>query len=73
MNVRRILLEPMIINKVGRPEEREARIREVLEEVRLVPVEDFLPKFPPHAFRRPAAEARDRPRLGFAAQTHRGR
>lgn len=46
MNVRRILLEPMIINKVGRPAEREARIREVLEEVRLVPVEDFLPKFP---------------------------
>lgn len=46
MNVRRILLEPMIINNVGRPAEREARIREVLEEVRLVPVEDFLPKFP---------------------------
>lgn len=46
MNVRRILLEPMLINKFGRPEEREARIREVLEEVRLVPVEDFLPKFP---------------------------
>jgi peptide/nickel transport system ATP-binding protein len=46
MNVRRILLEPMIINKVGRPAEREARIREVLEEVRLVPVDDFLPKFP---------------------------
>lgn len=46
MNVRRILLEPLIINKVGRPAEREARIREVLEEVRLVPVEDFLPKFP---------------------------
>ncbi len=46
MNVRRILLEPMVINKVGRPAEREARIREVLEEVRLVPVDDFLPKFP---------------------------
>lgn len=46
MNVRRILLEPMIINNVGRPAEREARIREVMEEVRLVPVEDFLPKFP---------------------------
>lgn len=46
MNVRRILLEPMLVNKVGRPTEREARIHEVLEEVRLVPVEDFLPKFP---------------------------
>lgn len=46
MNVRRILLEPLIINKVGKPQEREERICEVLEEVRLTPVEDFLPKFP---------------------------
>lgn len=46
MNVRRILLEPLLINKVGRPQEREERIVEVLEEVRLTPVEDFLPKFP---------------------------
>ncbi len=46
MNVRRILLEPLLINKVGRPAEREARVREVLEEVRLLPVEDFLAKFP---------------------------
>lgn len=46
MNVRRILLEPLVINKVGRPLEREERIVEVLEEVRLTPVEDFLPKFP---------------------------
>ncbi|MEN3009546.1 MAG: ABC transporter ATP-binding protein [Candidatus Bipolaricaulaceae bacterium] len=46
MNVRRILLEPLVLNKVGRPLEREERIVEVLEEVRLTPVEDFLPKFP---------------------------
>ncbi len=46
MNVRRILLEPLIINRVGKPQEREERICEVLEEVRLTPVEDFLPKFP---------------------------
>lgn len=46
INVRRILLEPLIINKVGKPQEREERICEVLEEVRLTPVEDFLPKFP---------------------------
>jgi len=46
MTVRRILLEPMIINKVGTEREREDRVREVLEEVRLVPVADFLGKFP---------------------------
>ena len=46
LNVRKILEEPMVINKVGTPAEREHRVREVLEEVRLTPVEDFLPKFP---------------------------
>ncbi len=46
MNVRRILEEPLIVNRAGSKSEREARIREVLEEVRLTPVEDFLPKFP---------------------------
>jgi len=45
MTVRRILQEPLAINRV-RKEEHEERIREVLEEVRLLPVEDFLPKFP---------------------------
>jgi peptide/nickel transport system ATP-binding protein len=46
MNIRRILLEPLIINNVGTKTEREKRIREGLQEVRLTPVEDFLPKFP---------------------------
>jgi peptide/nickel transport system ATP-binding protein len=46
MSVRRILEEPLIINTTGSKTERERRVREVLEEVRLTPVEDFLPKFP---------------------------
>lgn len=45
MNIRRILREPIIINKVN-PKEQEQRIRNALEEVRLLPVEDFLDKFP---------------------------
>lgn len=45
MTVRRILAEPLSINRVPR-NEHEKRIREVLEEVRLVPVLDFLSKFP---------------------------
>ncbi len=46
MNVRRILLEPMLVNRWGNRSEREKRIREVLEEVKLTPVEDFIGKFP---------------------------
>jgi peptide/nickel transport system ATP-binding protein len=46
MPVRRILEEPLIVNNFGSKTERERRIREVLEEVRLTPVEDVLPKFP---------------------------
>ncbi len=46
MPVRRILEEPLIVNRAGNKIERERRIREVLEEVRLTPVEDLLPKFP---------------------------
>ena len=45
MNVSRILREPLIINKVDREEQRH-RIREALEEVRLIPVDDFLTKYP---------------------------
>ena len=45
MNVHRILLEPLIVNRVPKGE-REQRIREALEEVRLIPVDDFLNKFP---------------------------
>ena len=45
MNVSRILREPLIVNKVPK-KEHEQRIRESLEEVRLLPVEEFLPKYP---------------------------
>jgi peptide/nickel transport system ATP-binding protein len=45
MDVRRILAEPLIVQRVSRVE-RERRIREALEEVRLSPAEEFLPKFP---------------------------
>ena len=46
MSVRRILEEPLIVNGVRSRTERDRRIHEGLEEVRLTPVQDFLPKFP---------------------------
>lgn len=46
MSVRRILEEPLRINRLGSRAEREQRIQEVLEEVKLTPVEEFLGKFP---------------------------
>lgn len=45
MSIRQILREPMIVNKVP-ANEQEQRIREVLEEVRLLPVDDYLDKYP---------------------------
>lgn len=46
MSVERILEEPLIVNGVKDRGERQARIRKVLEEVKMSPVDDFLPKFP---------------------------
>ena len=46
MTVDRILKEPMIINGITDRKEQQRRIRQVLEEVKLAPIEDFLPKFP---------------------------
>ncbi len=46
MTVRRILEEPLIVQGVRDRKERERRIRQVLEEVKLYPVEDYLEKFP---------------------------
>jgi peptide/nickel transport system ATP-binding protein len=46
MSVRRILDEPLMINGVADAAERLRRIRKILEEVKLTPVEDFLPRFP---------------------------
>ena len=45
MTVSRILREPLAINKVDEGE-HEQQIRAVLDEVRLIPVDDFLHKFP---------------------------
>ncbi len=46
MDVRRLLAEPLIVHGVRDRAERERRIRAVLEEVRLQPVDDFLERFP---------------------------
>jgi peptide/nickel transport system ATP-binding protein len=46
MTVRRILREPLAVNGVRDRRRQEELIRGVLQEVRLAPVEDFLPKFP---------------------------
>jgi peptide/nickel transport system ATP-binding protein len=46
MDVRRILEEPLIINGVKSKRERLERVVRALEEVRLTPIETFLPKFP---------------------------
>lgn len=46
MTVERILEEPLIINGMKNKEERMRRIRKVLEEVKLTPVDEVLAKFP---------------------------
>jgi peptide/nickel transport system ATP-binding protein len=46
MTVERILEEPMIINGIKSKKERMDRINRALEEVKVFPVNDFLPKFP---------------------------
>jgi peptide/nickel transport system ATP-binding protein len=46
MSVRRILEEPLVINKIKDPMEREERVYKVMREVKLSPIQDFLEKFP---------------------------
>ncbi len=46
MNVKRILEEPLIINGVDDPVERQARIEQALIEVKMSPPAEWLPKFP---------------------------
>lgn len=46
MTVERILEEPMIVNGISNKKERMERINRALEEVKVFPVNDFLPKFP---------------------------
>jgi peptide/nickel transport system ATP-binding protein len=46
MNVQKILEEPLIVNGITSAAERLERIRKVLQEVKMAPVDEFLPKFP---------------------------
>jgi peptide/nickel transport system ATP-binding protein len=46
MDVQKILEEPLVISGMKNKEERLARIHKVMSEVKLHPVDDFLPKFP---------------------------
>ena len=46
MNISQILEEPLIINGVKDQEERQERVRQVMDEVRLIPVEDLIDKYP---------------------------
>lgn len=46
MNLNRILEEPLIIGGVRSKEERSMRVHKVMGEVKMHPVDDFLPKFP---------------------------
>ena len=45
MNVYQILEEPLIIHRIGSRDERQKLISQALEEVRLQPAGDFLPKY----------------------------
>lgn len=46
MPIRQILEEPMIVNGIKDKAERMRRIKKVLEEVKLTPIEEVLPKYP---------------------------
>jgi peptide/nickel transport system ATP-binding protein len=46
MSVERILDEPMIINGPKGKADRRVRMRRVMEEVKMTPIEDFIQKFP---------------------------
>jgi peptide/nickel transport system ATP-binding protein len=46
MNVERILTEPLEINGIKDKDEQRQRIRKVMEEVKLFPIEDYLQKYP---------------------------
>lgn len=46
MSIYRILTEPMVINGIKDSSERLRRMHKALEEVKMTPVEEFLPKYP---------------------------
>lgn len=45
MNIYQILEEPLIIQRIGNRDERKELIRQALEEVKLTPAAEFLPKY----------------------------
>jgi len=46
MTVKRILEEPLIVHGIKKGKEREEKVYEALEKVKLTPVEDFINKYP---------------------------
>ena len=46
MKIRDIIAEPLEIHNIGNKQDRKKRVREVLQEVKLEPVEDIMNKFP---------------------------
>ncbi len=46
MSIQRILEEPMIVNGIKDKDKRLKRIHQVMEELKMTPVEDFLKKYP---------------------------
>lgn len=44
--IKRILEEPLIIHKIGRPREREEIVAKMLEAVKLTPPDDFMERYP---------------------------
>ena len=46
MSIQKIMEEPLKIGGMNDPNQRAERIRKVFEEVKMYPIEDFLPKFP---------------------------
>jgi peptide/nickel transport system ATP-binding protein len=46
MNIERILIEPLEINGIKDKDEQRQRIRKVMEEVKLFPIEEYLQKYP---------------------------
>ena len=46
MTIQQILEEPLVINGISDAKERDQRVRTIMEEVKLTPVEEVLPKFP---------------------------
>jgi len=46
MTIERILEEPLLINGMTDKEQRRARIAKILEEVKLTPIDEVLPKYP---------------------------